>query len=209
MPLSSLPVGHLLPGMHPTLKSSLFPQWDSLRRNWIFICKWLSIGHSFWVKGEGLCPLLSALGPHLVQALCMLPRSLWVTLCIYPVDVEGFVFLVSSIPSDSYTLLASSSSGFLQEISCLGLGCTEVYANIPALQRMSIILYILPMLSVCLWLCKTLSFPNELFLWMLEQGFQLAFEVHLCQPTVLLAIIFVGQLWHASFQHCWCGTFSW
>lgn len=38
----------LLLGMQPTCKRTLFPQWDYLGRNSIFICKWLSIGDRFW-----------------------------------------------------------------------------------------------------------------------------------------------------------------
>lgn len=31
--------------------------------------QWLSIGGSFWARGEGVCPFLSSvLGPHVVQA---------------------------------------------------------------------------------------------------------------------------------------------
>ena len=83
----------------------------------MFICKrLLSTGDSFWIKDAGKCPLLlSALGLHLyrpVQALCMLPQFAWVHVHVHHVvDAEGLVFLVSSIPSDSYTLSASSFAG--------------------------------------------------------------------------------------------------
>lgn len=40
------------------------------------------------------------------QTLCML--VLWVNICVDPVDFEGLIFLVSSIPSGSYALSISS-----------------------------------------------------------------------------------------------------
>lgn len=69
-------IGRLVQGMQPTLKTSLFPQWDSPRENKIFIC--------FWVKNRDMCLLfLSALRPHLVQ----IHAALWVYVCIDPVDL--------------------------------------------------------------------------------------------------------------------------
>ena len=52
--LHSFSVGHQLLGMQTELKSSLFPQWDSLGENYIFICKWLSTGDGFWIRVVGL-----------------------------------------------------------------------------------------------------------------------------------------------------------
>lgn len=43
------------------------PQWDYLGENYIFFCKGLSIGGSFWVRGGNRCSLLLALGQHLKQ----------------------------------------------------------------------------------------------------------------------------------------------
>lgn len=39
--------------------------WESY---FFFIWMWFSTGNSFWVRSEGMIPLLSFLGPHLVQS---------------------------------------------------------------------------------------------------------------------------------------------
>lgn len=46
-----------------------------------------------------------------VQALCMLLQSLWIYVSFAHVDLEGPVFLASSIPSASYILSVSSFMG--------------------------------------------------------------------------------------------------
>lgn len=53
--------------MLPTPKSSLLLHGDSLGENKNFICQCLSRGDNFWVRDGSMCPLLSALGPHLMQ----------------------------------------------------------------------------------------------------------------------------------------------
>lgn len=43
--------------------------WDSSEKViFFFIWMWFSTGNSFWVRSEGMIPLLSFLGPHLVQS---------------------------------------------------------------------------------------------------------------------------------------------
>jgi hypothetical protein len=62
-----------------------------------------------------------------MQALCMLPQSLWVHTCIDPIHSQGFAFILPSIPSGCYTVSGSSSAEFpearedLMETSHLGL----------------------------------------------------------------------------------------
>lgn len=74
----------------------------------------LSIGVRICLGDRNICPLFfSAWSPlwcRLVQALCIPTQYLWVHFCINPVDLEGLIFLVSFIPSGSYTLSASFSS---------------------------------------------------------------------------------------------------
>lgn len=108
--MSSFSVGLLLLGMGPVLKSGLFLCRDSLRENKLFICEWLSAGDSFWVTDGGTClHFLLALGLHLshtyagpvdastdCEFICALVR-------LYLV---GLVSLMSSVPSDSYSLFA-------------------------------------------------------------------------------------------------------
>lgn len=70
--------------------SSLFPQWDSLEENYIFIRKWLSIGRSF-SGGIWPCVHFSFISrtPSFTHP-CM-PRACCLSLCefINPVDLEG------------------------------------------------------------------------------------------------------------------------
>ena len=47
-----------------------------------------------------------------MKALCKRPQSLLVHVCINPVNIQGTVFLVSSILSNSYTLSTFSCAGF-------------------------------------------------------------------------------------------------
>lgn len=65
MPSSLFSFGHLLLGSSLPLRvvSPVRFPW----RKQIFICKWLSIGDCFWTRNRGMFPLLSTLGPYLVQ----------------------------------------------------------------------------------------------------------------------------------------------
>jgi hypothetical protein len=66
----------------------------------------------------GLCPLLLLAMVlcllHTHVGLCVLPQSLQAHMHIDPVDLEGLVSLVSSIPSASYILSTSFSIGFTE-----------------------------------------------------------------------------------------------
>jgi hypothetical protein len=44
--------------MEPSLKCSLYVQWDSIEENYFVLCEQLSIGDRFWVMDKGLYPLL-------------------------------------------------------------------------------------------------------------------------------------------------------
>ena len=60
------PLGYPVVGL--SWRSCHFGYAGLLWGNWFFICKWSSIGDSFWIRDVGLCPLpLSVLGPHLAQ----------------------------------------------------------------------------------------------------------------------------------------------
>jgi hypothetical protein len=86
-------------------------------QNEIFFCEQLSIGDGFWVRDGGLWPLLSALGLSCwdpCKAPCMLPQSLRAHTFLGPAVFRCLVELVSSNSSDSYTVSASSSTGFLE-----------------------------------------------------------------------------------------------
>ena len=70
----------------------------------------------FWVRDGGMCPLLVALGPHLYrpgQAPAHALSASVLHMCVDSVDLEGRVSLLSSVSPGTYTLLASSSAGFL------------------------------------------------------------------------------------------------
>lgn len=89
MPLSSFLFWHLLLDMFLVFKCGLYSQWDSTGENKFFLCEQISIRDSFFVRDGSLCPFpLSELGSHLgpVQALSLLPQSLWIHMCASPVE---------------------------------------------------------------------------------------------------------------------------
>lgn len=84
-------------GLGAALKSSL------KKAIFFFICKWLSIGYSFWVKDGEKCPFFfPGLGPHLGQtcdSIVLYPcefKCVSAVLCL-----EGPLSWVFSIPSGS------------------------------------------------------------------------------------------------------------
>lgn len=79
MPLGSFPVGHLLLGMGPTLKSGCFPSEIPLEKT-VFVCKCLSAGASFLVKDEGFFSTSTfSLGSHSIPCRpCTCCLSVWV-----------------------------------------------------------------------------------------------------------------------------------
>lgn len=80
----------------PVLKNGLNTQWDSTRTNEIFNSDLLSIRNSFRVRDGG--PVYfprhhwDPIGLRTVQALCMLPQTLWVHMCISPVVCRKHCF---------------------------------------------------------------------------------------------------------------------
>lgn len=109
---SSFSVGHILLGMHPLLKSSLFPQRDSWRKlnfylqvtinqRWLLGQEWESVSASSFSSRT-----LS--GPEPYWPSGMLPQYLGMHTCIDIVDLEDLVLLLSSIPSVSCTLSSFS-----------------------------------------------------------------------------------------------------
>lgn len=93
-----------------------FPGVTPFVKNYIFICKLLSIRGSLWIKDRGgWALLLLALGPiwdRPEQSLWMLLQCMWVNECCW-YWFRWHCVLVFSIPSCSYDLSAFSSLGFL------------------------------------------------------------------------------------------------
>lgn len=125
MPLGLFCVACLLLGMGPTQglfhleKTNFwFPSGYQLEIVSRFICKWLPVGDSFWVRDGAVCsPLFSALGNlELMQVLCLLCAcchglALSEFLCVPVLLCLGLVSSVCSIPSGFY-ILSVSSTGF-------------------------------------------------------------------------------------------------
>lgn len=101
--MSSFSFVHLPWGMQSTIKSSVFSQWDSLKRIKLsFVRGYQLIGVCFRVKIEGICPFLLLLPEfHLVEVLGMLLQSL----CFDAADLEGLVFFICPPPFLSHTYL--------------------------------------------------------------------------------------------------------
>lgn len=103
-------------GHGPTLKN-LFPQYDSVRINKFFICKWLYIGEIFMVRDGGLvytsflCTWTSS-GTDLWWSCAYYYKFCDFICIIVPVVPTGLVSFVSFNPSVSYSLSASSFSKF-------------------------------------------------------------------------------------------------
>ena len=110
--------------MGPALKSGLYTQWDSLCWRKIKFSTVSSYKLQI-VSGLGMqacvTSLFSAGIPFDLDSMgsmprpldpCLLPQSLWVQMFVILMRLEGLVSFVSSIPSSSYNLSASSSSGF-------------------------------------------------------------------------------------------------
>ena len=101
--------------MYSTSRLIRFP----LRLSWIklnLIYKWLLVIDYFWLRDEGHVsnsPFSSRTPSNKDPwRSCALPQSLWVHIHRNPVDLETFVFFVSSPPSRYYNLSAYSSKGF-------------------------------------------------------------------------------------------------
>lgn len=113
-PLTLFCVDHLLLGVGPALKYSLWIQWGFTGENQFFLWELFSTGDRFRVRFEALCPLPISYGTPSDLDLCRpyaccpseFMRAL-ILLCL-----EGLVFLVSSVPSGSDTPSTSSSAGF-------------------------------------------------------------------------------------------------
>ena len=114
----------LLLGKQPTpLRIVCFPQWNSFGEKDIIICKLLSIGYSFFRVCFFFFFPFSSRNPTGEDPdpgrPCVCCPSLWGWVHLFcwftgpcHVNLQVLVCLVSSIPSVSYTLSASSSVGF-------------------------------------------------------------------------------------------------
>lgn len=71
-------------GHGAALTCSLFSLWDSIGENEVLLCEWLSVGDSLWFSDRVLFLSLSwdLIWFRPVQALWMLPNSLWFHMCI-------------------------------------------------------------------------------------------------------------------------------
>lgn len=86
--------------------------YTSLKKNNIFICKWLSIRDSFLVKGKTLCLLLSlsfGIPSSLNLSRPCICEVIDVSVLLWP---EGLFSLVGWIPFDSFNLSISSFTYF-------------------------------------------------------------------------------------------------
>ena len=91
----------LLQGMWPALTCGLYTQWVSIGET-DFPLEQLLIGDSILDRDVSLrLPLSAGTWLRAVQALCTLPKSLWVHTSVRPMCLDGLVSLVSSIPSGS------------------------------------------------------------------------------------------------------------
>ena len=100
-------------GMEPAVKGGLHTEGDSVGGNSLFVGEQLTLEDSFWVRGGGSCPPLSALGPRLTWTwagpLCAATVS--VSSCVHqPCCVRRTPSAVRSIPADSNNLPTSSSA---------------------------------------------------------------------------------------------------
>lgn len=69
---------------------------------------------------------------RLIQALCRLPRSLYVHMCVHYVDLEGHVSWVSSIPSVLIFLLPPLLQGFLSPDGRDGMETSCLWLSVPS-----------------------------------------------------------------------------
>lgn len=123
--LSSFSLGHLMLGVQPILKSNLLPLWISIGENWVFICKWLSIGDGVWVRDRCICThLLSALGPPCSPCTCCLSltcTSCWFRELSFLSILNPLCLFTLFLPSLLQHSLSPDVSEHLVETYCLGL----------------------------------------------------------------------------------------
>lgn len=133
MSLSLFSDAHLLLGTQTTLRNSLFPRETPLKNTKF------SFSDINWVRDRAMCPLLlSALGPHVVQAgagRCRPLQSPSLSVFRSSRMFRSLISLVPCVLSGSYILFASSSAGLpdpeksdLMEISHLELNVSRSLA---------------------------------------------------------------------------------
>ena len=117
---SSFCVGHLLLGMGPALKRSLYIQWDSLGENQFFSCEKLEIASGLGVWACVYSQHWNPVRPRPVQTLYMLPQSLWASLCIWPAVVSFIPSGFSNISTSATTVPWALREKDVMETSHLG-----------------------------------------------------------------------------------------
>lgn len=138
MRLSFFSVGHLLLDA-ASLKRTLFPLWDSLGGNQVFICKWLSARDSLWVRDGGVCQLpRSFLEPLLGTDSCRFFACCFCLLiCVSSyVCLSGWFRGFSWCPSPSLTLTLFLPP--FQQDSWRGINLMEIHLQLRVPKSLSL-----------------------------------------------------------------------